>query len=318
MTKSTFSCSVLLPVYNSRAFLFTSVTNILATLSEFDELLIIDDGSEDLEAADIRRISRVDSRINLISRPHLGLVHALNFGLREAANELIARADVDDLYAPSRIIKQGDFLVNNPRVSAVFSDYRIVDRLGKNLGTIPSAVSPELTRFSLVNHQRTPHPSVMFRKSAVIDAGGYSLDAYPAEDLALWSRLSDNSMIASIPEILLIYLKNDKGITGQNNSAMSLRNQELKRALIRKIEIEKVLNEAETSLKYYQTLDYPDYRKILFFRDLFTYLSMSSNQILFKRLAELMKLSSHAKPNLIPGILRLGREKQMRNRWTPS
>jgi hypothetical protein len=79
-------------------------------------------------------------------------------------------------------------------------------------------------------------------------------------------------------------------------------------------EIEKVLNEAETSLIYYETLEFPDYRKILFFRDLFTYLSMSSNQILFKRLTELLKLTSHAKPNLIPGILRLGWEKQLRNR----
>jgi glycosyltransferase involved in cell wall biosynthesis len=317
MTISSFPCTVLLPIYNSRAFLLTSITNILATLSDFDELLIIDDGSEDLDADELKNISRIDSRINLISRPHLGLVHALNFGVREAANDLIARADVDDLYEPSRIFKQGNFLANNPEVSAVFSDYRIVNRQGRNLGTIPSAVTPELTKFSLINHQRTPHPSVMFRKWAVIDAGGYSLNAYPAEDLELWMRLADNSMIASIPETLLIYLKNDKGITALNNSRMNLKNQELRKTLIQSIEIERVLHEAETSLKNYEALNFSDYRKILFFRDLITYLTLSLNEFSIKRLNDLIKLSCHAKPHLIPGILKLGWEKRVRKRQTP-
>ena len=318
MTKISFSCSVLLPVYNSRAFLLTSVTNILATLSEFDELLIINDGSEDLNADELKRISSIDSRINLISRPQLGLVHALNFGVHEAANDLIARADVDDLYASNRILKQGKFLVDNPKVSAVFSDYQIVNRQGRNLGTIPSAVSPELTRFSLINHQRTPHPSVMFRKSAVIDAGGYSLDAYPAEDLELWMRLSDNSMIASIPETLLIYLKNNKGITAVNNSGMNLKNQELRTKLIRKIDLDKVLHEAESSLKNYESYNFSDFRKILFFRDLLSYLTLSTNQISIVRLNKLKRLSSYVKPNLISGIIKLGWEKQIRKRQTPS
>jgi len=301
-------------VYNSRAFLFNSVMNILASLSEFDELLIIDDGSEDMNVDELRRIRSIDSRINLISRPHLGLVHALNFGIREATNELIARADVDDLYDPNRIVKQGSYLVKNPEVSAIFSDYRIINRLGRNLGTIPSAVSPELTKFSLINHQRTPHPSVMFRKSAVTDVGGYSLNAYPAEDLDLWMRLAENSMIASIPETLLIYLKNDKGITALNNSGMISKTQELRMTLIRNIDLERVLHEAETSLKNYETLNLADFRKILFFRDLITYISLSSNQVSIKRLKDLMKLSSHAKPNLIPGIIKLGWEKQIRKR----
>lgn len=286
---------------------------MLSSLSENDELLLINDGSEDLTTIDWNQIKKLDPRINLIHRPHLGLVQTLNFGLSVASHELIARADADDLYDTTRIQKQTKFLKDNPEVAAVFSDYRIINNKGKNLGTIPSAVSSQLTKFSLINHQRTPHSSVMFRKSAVVDAGGYSHNAYPAEDMELWIRLARNSNIASLPEILLTYLKNQSGISSSNNSAMKKKTNEFQQILINDIDIECVMNDAEMTLDSYNSFPLSDRRKLLFFRDLFTYQQFQADKGRNQLMRQILKMGIHFKPGLLHAAAELTWERKKRH-----
>src|SRR5690349_9865081 len=93
--------TVIMPVYNSEAYVGAAIESILAqTLGDF-ELLAIDDGSSD-RSAEIAR-GYADARVRPVANPaNLGVVPTLNRGLELARGQFIARMDSDDRSLPRR------------------------------------------------------------------------------------------------------------------------------------------------------------------------------------------------------------------------
>ena len=305
------ACSVLLPLYNGSQFIDSSIKSILESMREIDELVLVNDGSDDISKEELKELEKSDSRIKVINKNHSGLVETLNYGIAHCENDLIARADIDDKYSSKRISSQVQFMATNPNCAAVFSDYQILSADGRDLGVIPTAISPLLTRFSLLNPQRTPHPSVIFRKSAVIQVGAYSPDDFPAEDLSLWIKLSKSFEIATIPEILLFYTLHKANITSKHQDQMITRTRSLSEGFVKTLSIDAILDEAEETFEVYNSTTQTISRKILFFRDLSKYLKMSQK-------VGVNNLTKHAglfkqviQPDSILSIIDL---KQMQNR----
>jgi len=264
-------CTILLPLFNGSAFLLQSINNLCEIAGPKDEILIIDDGSTDLTNQEIESLGKLDARIVFHKCKHQGLVKTLNYGIKIAANEFIARADVDDIYEKNRIELQVKYLTHNPKISAVFSDYKMISPSGANLGIFPSAISPELTAFSLISSQRTPHPSVMYRKSAVIAAGGYLPVDFPAEDLALWIRLVKGSEIASIPLILLNYTAHGSSITQTKQELMREKSHALRQQYGSSLNLDGLLNSVTKLLPEYKNVPYRDLRILFFIEDLLNF-----------------------------------------------
>ena len=305
------ACSVLLPLYNGSQFINASIKSILESMREIDELVLVNDGSDDISKEELKKLEKSDSRIKVINKNHSGLVETLNYGIAHCDNDLIARADIDDKYSSKRISSQVQFMATNPNCAAVFSDYQILSADGRDLGVIPTAISPLLTRFSLLNPQRTPHPSVIFRKSAVIQVGAYSPDDFPAEDLSLWIKLSKSFEIATIPEILLFYTLHKANITSKHQNQMITRTRSLSEEFVKTLSIDAILNEAEEIFEVYNSITQSISRKILFFRDLSKYVKMSQKVGVnnFTKHAGLLK--QIIQPDLILSIIEL---KQMQKR----
>jgi len=264
-------CTILLPLFNGAKFLDKCIQNLLVISAPGDEILIVDDGSTDLTEENISRLKKYDPRINYIRREHKGLVETLNFGLHKASHEFVARADVDDSYAPNRLTLQVQFLEANPKVAAVFTDYRMVDEFGVSLGIYPSAVTPGLTAFSLISSQRTAHSSVLFRKTSVIDIGGYQTKDFPAEDLALWIRLLQHGSIASIPSIALNYTVHSRSITNTRQIEMRKKSLELRKVFGNQYPILNILAEINTLLLEYRRLPYRNLRTLYLIHDLLNF-----------------------------------------------
>ena len=220
-------CTVLMPVRNGDHYLRESLDNLIAMTQLQDQILIVDDGSTDGTKEILQEYLNQCSRINIISLPPSGLVIALNEGLKSALHEYIARADVDDKYEVSRLGKQVKLLEREPTVAAVFTDYVFWNQEKGEIGLMPTGAVPIATKLSLVDAFRTPHPSVMFRKSAVNEVGGYIASEFPAEDLGLWIRLSRKFEISSIPEPLLMYRVNPSGVSASRRAEMLLMKDEL-------------------------------------------------------------------------------------------
>lgn len=220
-------CTVLMPVRNGEKHLRISLDNLMKITKPKDQILIIDDGSTDSTKAILREFQQICDRIQFISIPASGIVTALNLGLENAVHEYIARADVDDIYREDRLDLQVEFLDLEKDVAAVFSDYVFWNQSHRDLGCLPTGVIRSATRLSVIDAYRLPHPSVLFRKSAVIEVGCYLKSEFPAEDLGLWLRLLRNYELASIPQPLLQYQVNPTGISSTRREEMLRKKNDL-------------------------------------------------------------------------------------------
>ncbi len=186
--------SVLMSVYkNEKAdFLRSAINSIFEQTVLTNDFVIVCDGplSEELDAViseaqdahkDVLHIIRLEK--------NMGLGRALNIGIKECKNELVARMDSDDISRPDRCEKQISVFNENAEISvcsgtveefAFFTDNIEAKRvLPENNG--------DIVEFS---RKRNPfnHPCVMYKKSAVEAAGSYQ-DFYLLEDYYLWIRM---------------------------------------------------------------------------------------------------------------------------------
>ena len=180
--------TVLMPAYNAGKYIAAAIQSALdQTFADF-ELLIVDDGSFDDTVGVIK--SFADDRIRLIRQEQGGVSAALNKGLQHAEGEYICRFDADDLCFPQRLARQVEFLDANPDYLLVGSDAEYISEDGEHLfnfrcaGHTHEEILDKLYRFCPFIHS-----AVMYRKEAVLQAGGYSLLAHNFEDYLLWVRL---------------------------------------------------------------------------------------------------------------------------------
>jgi len=95
--------SVILPVYNTEAYL-PSVLTALLNQSESDlEIIAVDDGSTDGSLALLKTAARADSRITVLAQANRGLSAARNLALEHACGRWIAFVDSDDWLAPQTL-----------------------------------------------------------------------------------------------------------------------------------------------------------------------------------------------------------------------
>jgi len=80
-----------------------------------------------------------------------------------------------------------------------------VDRLVERFHRHP--VDELMLRYQLLFNNPFVHSSVLLRRSALLEVGGYTTDPerQPPEDYELWSRLSRIGSVANIGEVLLTY-----------------------------------------------------------------------------------------------------------------
>jgi hypothetical protein len=85
------------------------------TLADF-ELVLVDDGSTDGSDEILAALAAEDQRIRVVTHSsNMGLVAALNTGLKCSQGQFIARMDADDVCAPVRLSLQTTFLLKHNR-----------------------------------------------------------------------------------------------------------------------------------------------------------------------------------------------------------
>jgi glycosyltransferase involved in cell wall biosynthesis len=193
--------SVIMPVYNCETFVEESVQSVLKQTFQDYELLVIDDASTDSTIKIIEKFT--DRRIKLIRKQkNSGYTDSLNYGIKVAKGEYIARMDGDDISSPSRFARQITFLKNNRDIVGCGTWFKVL-----NTGEIISPpISHEEIKIELLKQNAFGHPTVMLRKNFLIKHKlFYDRDFEPAEDYDLWTRIVSKGKLANIPEVLLVY-----------------------------------------------------------------------------------------------------------------
>lgn len=95
--------SVIIPAYNSAAFLGETLDSLLAQTLQAWEAVVVDDGSSDHTPEILVAYSAKDSRIRCIRQENAGVSAARNRGLEEASGDYVVFLDADDLYEPNAL-----------------------------------------------------------------------------------------------------------------------------------------------------------------------------------------------------------------------
>jgi hypothetical protein len=152
----------------------------------------------------------------------------------------------------------------------IFSDYDFFSDSYKYLGTIPSAIDANAVAISLIYSQRTAHPSILFSKEAVINAGGYRNIDFPAEDLSLWLRMSRLGNLISIPKTLLHYRLSSESITSKKrNEAKNITKKLLTEIGINQKNVLSLIANFESVIELYKKHNYSRERELLILKDLY-------------------------------------------------
>jgi glycosyltransferase involved in cell wall biosynthesis len=201
--------TVLMPFRNAAAYLDAAIRSIQAQTHRDWRLLAVDDASEDNGAELVRSLAQDDSRIELHSFSEKGFAAALNQGLELARTEYVARMDADDLMLPRRLELQLDFARQNPDVVVAGGFVYYVNEKGRRIG---SGKSPFISREKVAEEVRAGeligfhHPTALLKRETVLKFGGYRKNAWPVEDVDLWTRLAEQGHVILIQsEYLLEY-----------------------------------------------------------------------------------------------------------------
>lgn len=185
--------SVLLSLYYKEKpdFLHQSLESVFSQTLSPDEVVIVEDGplTNDLYA-EVNVWQSVHQEMKIVRlEKNCGLGKALNEGLKQCSNDLVARMDTDDVCKPYRFERQVAFMESHPNI-AVCGAW--IDEFEGNVNNVRSTrkLPQDNDKIYEFGKKRNPmnHPVVMFRKSAVESVGSY-LPMPLFEDYYLWVRM---------------------------------------------------------------------------------------------------------------------------------
>ena len=169
------------------------------------EIILVKDGeiSESIEYVITKWISLLP--LNVVGYEiNKGLAYALQYGLQYVKTDLVARMDSDDIVYPDRFEKQLAFFEKNDDL-VLLSGY--IDEFNNDESIIVSTrkvpLEHEEIKHYLKKRNAFNHMSVMFKKEAILQSGGYQIVPF-FEDYDLWIRVVQNGYkVANIPEKLI-------------------------------------------------------------------------------------------------------------------
>lgn len=185
--------SVLSSVYikENPQYLIRSINSMLEQTRLTNDYVIVKDGPLTAELDCI--LEEYASKYEFIHiygyQSNRGLGAALNFGLTKCKNELVARMDTDDIALIDRCEKELAVFNANPSIDIVGT--AMYEFSGEEDNIIGVKLMPtsehDIKKYS---RRRNPfnHPTVMYKKSVVINNGGY-IEGRRGEDFALFTEM---------------------------------------------------------------------------------------------------------------------------------
>ena len=221
--------SVLLANYNGDKHLNEAVSSVLNQTYDDFEFIIVDDASTDSSRKSIE--SYYDIRIKkYYAEKNRNIAYSLNLALSMASGEYIARIDSDDVWELNKLETQVQYMESHSECGACFTKVNIIDEYSniandvyneyfQLFNDVENKSQKEWLRFFFYRGNCLCHPSVVIRRSALEQMGGYYHLAYvPAEDYELWTRIVMKYPIHILEDKLVRYRweETENKISGKN------------------------------------------------------------------------------------------------------
>ena len=206
--------SVLMSVYDKvkEEELELSISSMMNQTIVPEQFVIVFDGpvSDNIRRVINKFVDLYPEVFTIVEIPiNQGLAYALNVGLKQCRNELIARMDSDDYSLPKRCEKQLNEFEKD-------SDLVILGTMTQNFINVPENIQPLIkkrpTEFNEIKkalRRNSPfaHPSVMYKKSKVLACGGYDPELRRRQDYDLFSKMvnGEGNKAKNLSEVLLLF-----------------------------------------------------------------------------------------------------------------
>jgi len=224
------SVSILVSSYNTKTkYIKECLDSIKKQVGYYNiELVWINDGSEFLETTLLENLlnnfiktSRFVKLVYHKNDGNKGIGYTLNKGIQLCSNDLIIKMDSDDIMVPTRIYKQIEFMNNNPHVMICGSQIKCFKDSIDNVVSITNHKSITWDEYKQnPSHWFSNHPSLCYRKSAILQAGNYDVNkSRMTEDFEMSLRmLKTHGYLHNLDEPLLYYRLHDEQVT--NNGGL--------------------------------------------------------------------------------------------------
>lgn len=233
--------SVLMAVYHKEnaEYFRVAIESMVGQTIRPDEIVIVEDGPLTGSLYDVINtfVSAEPALFTVVPlEKNGGLANALNVGLRYCRNELVARMDTDDISLPDRCEKQLARFEQKPYLTIVGGNINeFSDTPDHVLATrrVP-ATEEEIIRFG---RRRSPfnHPTVMYRRSAVLEFGGYNVKRSRAQDFELFVSMLHNGYHAeNLDETLVEFRTDEDSVRRKKSWAHCMTHVDIVRSFYRK------------------------------------------------------------------------------------
>jgi glycosyltransferase involved in cell wall biosynthesis len=185
--------SIIIPAYNGAAFLESALASIEAQQFAGQEVLLVDDGSEDE--------LKPPALVRYFRQPHSGQAAARNRGIRESRGEFLAFHDIDDLWTPGHLSRLHAALLAHPEAGIAQGQMR------------------QLCGDRVSGAYRMPYlQSCLFRRE-VFDICGLLDETMPlGEDYDFLYRCWEKDIVKiNLDEVSFVYRRHGANISRGNN-----------------------------------------------------------------------------------------------------
>ncbi len=233
--------SVCMATYNGQAYVEEQVSSILPQLGDRDELIVVDDGSQDRTLETIESLQSPQIHIIRHTR-NQGVVPTFEDAIRNATGDIIFLSDMDDIWSPEKVGKILQIFRDDPDVTLVTSAVALIDEKGNPLRDNASPKQPPFKSGLIANFMRNRYQgSAMAFRSNLIPA----ILPIPQKKLFLhdvWIGLQNSAhggKAAFVDEPLLFYRRHGGNVSRRlsRSAQFRLRLQlgwELAKSLVRR------------------------------------------------------------------------------------
>ncbi len=186
--------SILLPVFNTAAYLPECLDSIIAQTEQDWELIAVDDFSDDESRSILDSYAKSDSRIKVFENNKKGIAPALKLAFENSNGELLTRMDSDDIMVPDKLECLKKILVGQGKgvVATGWVEYFSEETLGagfkKYAGWLNSLATEGTHWKEIYKECPVPSPCWMAWRSDLEKCGAFSQDDIYPEDYDLCFR----------------------------------------------------------------------------------------------------------------------------------
>jgi glycosyltransferase involved in cell wall biosynthesis len=210
---SEIQVSIVIPLYNKSQWILQTLKSVTNQTYKNWECIIVDDGSSD-ESLDLVKKFAMENQgeWRIHSQVNSGQAVARNFGISLARGKYIALLDADDLWLPSKLTKQIDYLEKNKDVDVIFCSYVIFEESLKNsLRVVRFRDSRKMIMrwLQMLGFGGLIESVGLMKSEFLKNHGVFSEDLSTSSGLEISLRALINAKVSVIPDVLVAYRISD-------------------------------------------------------------------------------------------------------------